>query len=430
MRASLVVALLACVASALAAGCAGPEERPFTIGILSDCYGFESGSNESNVASAELPLIERGAKQLGRRASDMIGPVNVAGRRVELILGCVAGTDDVIPEARRLVEEEGAQAIVGPLDPATGIAIGRYARKRPETAFLVEPSAAPELTLINPARNVFRFTLDAAQSSAGLGSYAYRRLGWRKAVVVGDDVPYAWAQAAGFVAEFCALGGRIVDRIWIPFGIDPAAAAKQVPRDVDGVYVGQAVLPMAFFLKGYASLEHDLTRQAVASDRIVADPGVIPLANGVVVGGSPASQWTRPERAYARAFAKAFPNVPAPEALTSLAYYVGVEAVLQALTRAREAGGRPFQETLAAVRLQSPAGPIRLDHDRQAIGPNYLGRVTPGGVKTVRVVPAVEHTFGGYFTKAGPPPSETTPTCVRRRPPAWAGPISPRPATR
>ena len=52
--------------------------------------------------------------------SDGVGPAAVAGRRVELVLGCVAGTDEVIPEARRLVEENGAQAIVGPDGPRAG----------------------------------------------------------------------------------------------------------------------------------------------------------------------------------------------------------------------------------------------------------------------------------------------------------------------
>jgi branched-chain amino acid transport system substrate-binding protein len=421
MRASLLGAPLACLVL-LTAGCGGSKQQQFTIGVLSDCYGFESGSNELNIASAELPLLERGATLLGRKPSDGLGPTAVAGRRVELVAGCVAGTDEVIPEARRLVEEEGAQAVVGPLDPAEGMALRRYARKRTQTAFLVEPSAAPELTLVDPVRNVFRFTLDAAQSNAGIGRYAYRQLGWRKAVVVGDDVPYAWAQAAGFVAEFCSLGGRIVKRIWVRFGVDPASVATQVPRDVDGVYVTQAVLPMAFFLERYASLGHDLPSQAVASAGVVDGPSVARIAEGVVVGGSPAAQLTQPERAYTRAFANAFPDLPAQRALTStsLAYYIGVEAALEALNRAHGATGRPFQDALAVLRLDSPAGETRLDRDRQAIGQNYLSRILAGGIRTVRVVPGVEHTFGGYFTRAGPPPSETSPRCVKRTPPTWA----------
>jgi branched-chain amino acid transport system substrate-binding protein len=422
MRASALAALIACVAALLAAGCTDSKALPFRIGVLRDCFGFESGSNELDVASAELPLIRRGARRLGSAPSDLVGPASVANRRVDLVLGCVAGTSEVIPEARRLVEEEGAEAVIGPLDPVEGMALRGYAHKRPETAFLIEPSAAPELTLVDPGRNVFRFTLDAAQSSAGLGAYAYRRLGWRTAAVVADDVPYAWAQAAGFVAEFCALGGRVVDRIWIPLGVDPATAATRIPGDVDGVYVGEAVLPMATFLKRYASLRHDLSTQAVASARVIADPGVIPVVQGLVVGGTPALQWTRSERAYAREFATAFPDIPAREALdgTPLAYAQGVEAVLQALTRADGKSGPPFLAALSAVQLESPLGRIRLDADRQAVGPTYLSRVEPGGAKTVEVVQDVEHTFGGYVGASGPPPSETSPRCVRRTPPPWA----------
>ena len=50
-------------------GCESSKVRPFTIGILSDCFGPAGGSNELNVASAELPLIERGATLRGRKPS-------------------------------------------------------------------------------------------------------------------------------------------------------------------------------------------------------------------------------------------------------------------------------------------------------------------------------------------------------------------------
>src|SRR5205085_2865091 len=106
---------------------------------------------------------------------------------------------------------------------------------------------------------------------------------------------------------------------------------------------------------GYASLGHDLSKRAVASAGVVADPGVVPIAQGVVVGGSPALQWTQPERAYARAFARAFPGLPVQQALTetSLAYDVGVEAALEALVRAHGTTGRPFLDALGTTRLDS-----------------------------------------------------------------------------
>jgi branched-chain amino acid transport system substrate-binding protein len=411
----------------VAAGCGGSSTRPFRIGILSDCFGPFGGAHDLNLAAAEVPLIELGAKPRGRRPSSGITPVEVAGRRVELLVGCVAGSEDVIPEARRLVEEEGARALVGPLTPEQGMALRRYARMQPNVAFLIQPTAAPELTLDDPARNVFRFAPDAAQISAGLGSYAYRQLGWRRAAVVADDVPYGWGESAGFIAEFCALGGRIVARDWItPFVTDPGAAAARVPRSVDGVYLGVAVSPMKRFLDRYRAARHGIAGEVVSNVALLSDPAVISAAGGVVVGGSPSFDPIPAQRAFAAALTKAFPGIPAASAvnLVSIPFASGVEAAIAALEHARGADGRPFLSALARVQIDSPMGRIRLDGNRQAIQPNYLSKVVPTGngvvLRTFRVVPDVEQTFGGYFARGGPPPSETWPSCVQRTPPPWA----------
>jgi branched-chain amino acid transport system substrate-binding protein len=425
MRARAAAALFAVVGSA--AGCGGSSAPAFRIGMLSDCYGPFAGVHQLNVADAELPLIERGAEPAGRSPSAGLHDVDVAGRSVRLLVGCTSGTEDVIPQARRLVEEQGAQAIIGALSPEHGMALRQYARLRPEVAFVVEPSAAPELTLSSPTPNIFRFELDAAQSTAGLGAYAYRRLGWRRAALAGDAVPYAWEEAAGFVAEFCALGGRIVSRDWIPFGADPGAVAARIPRSADGVFLAPAISPMERFLKAYAGTRGLAGRLLAGSALLGNDPNILPLADGAVVGGSPAFEPTAAQEAFKASFARAFPTIPAANALNviSLGYANGVNAVLDALRRSHGAAGAPLLAALARVRLDSPLGPIRLDGHRQAIGPTYLSRVERVGgratVRTIRVVPAVEQTFGGYFRPDAAPASATSPACVKRPPPPWAG---------
>jgi branched-chain amino acid transport system substrate-binding protein len=425
MRTSAGLALVAAAMLWLGAGC-GSKSEAIRIGVLSDCYGPFSALNEAIVASAELPLLERGGRLRGKQPSSGVDGARVAGWPVELEVGCVAGNDEVIPQARRLVEDGGAQAIVGPLDPEEGMILREYARKRPETAFLIEPSGAPELTLTNPAGNVFRFASDAAQFVAGVGTYAYRELGWRTAAIVADDVPYAWEGVAGFVAEFCSLGGRIVDRTWITPGTDPAAVVPRLPH-ADGVYLGPAVSPMLGFVQRYAALHHDLSRRLVSNTALLYDPTVVAQAKGVVVAGSLPVEPTAAEAAYAASFTKAFPGVPAAVGIgfTTVPYRDGVEALLEALGRSGGATGAPLLAALARIRLASPTGPIHLDRNRQAVGPNYLSRVAVDGkgkptIRTVRVVPNVEQTFGGYFRPGDAPPSRTSPACVKRTPPPWA----------
>jgi branched-chain amino acid transport system substrate-binding protein len=426
MRARAGLTLVAVLALSLGAGCGGSTSEPFRIGILSDCYGPFSTLHEVIVASAELPLLERGGELRGKQPSSGVEGVEVAGRRVELEIGCVAGNDDVIPEARRLVEEGGARAVVGPLDPQQGMVLRGYARTQPETAFLVQPSGAPELTLTDPAPNVFRFAGDAAQSVAGAGTYAYRQLGWRTAAIVADDISYSWEGVAGFVAEFCALGGRIVDRTWIPVGTDLAAAVEGVPR-ADGVYLGAALSPLLGFVRRYAALHRDLSRRLISNAALLYDPAVIARAKGVVIAGSLPFRPTAAEAAYASSFAKAFPTIPPAAAVSStiVPYRDGIEALLDAFAQSGGATGPPLLAALAELELDSPTGRMHLDENRQAVGPNYLGRVATDAkgkpaIRTVRVVPNVEQTFGGYFRPGDAPPSKTSPICVKRGPPPWA----------
>ncbi len=381
MRASAACVLLAVGALALAA-CGGEHAKPFRIGIVTDCYGQFDFVHDAAVASAEAPVLARHGK--------------VAGRPVELLQGCATGDDELLPEARRLVEEEHADVLVGFLFPQGGLVLRRYARLRPQTTFLIQPGDAPELTLSDPAPNVFRFVADAAQGVAGLGRYAYKTLGWRTAETVADDLPYGWAAASGFAAEFCALGGKVVEPEWAPYGEDPVAVAGRIPSTVDGVFVGN-VGSVFGFLKRYASRRGNLAKHVVATSTLVGDS----LARGVVVASNlPFGS---------RAEALAFP------------YGDGVEAALEALAQTGGKGGRQLQEALAHLVLDSPSGRIRLDRNRQAIVPIYLGRIGAGRkVRTLRIVPDVEQTFGGYFTSESPPRGRTLPACVKRRPPPWA----------
>jgi branched-chain amino acid transport system substrate-binding protein len=427
MRVRFSLVALTGVVLGLAAGCGGGGKAPIRIGVLSDCYGPFSSTHELVVASAELPLIERGAKLRGRNPSAGVDGASVAGRTVELRIGCIAGTEEVLPETRRLVEEDGARIVVGPLVPEHGLVLREYARRRPETTFVIQPSGAPQLTLREPAANVFRFTTDNAQYVAGLGSYAYNTLGWRTAATVGDDAAFGWGDVAGFVAEFCALGGRIVDRQWVVVGTDPAEAVSRIPQSADGVYLGPAVSSMAGFVRRYSAGHRDLSRRLLSNAVLLYEPLALAQAPGLVVGGSLPAQPTPAARAYLAAFTKAFPRIPAAAALGPIAvpYRDGVEAALQALEHVDGATGASFMSALAHLELDSLTGRIHLDRNRQAVGPNYLSKVGTDAngkpaIKALRVVPNVEQTFGGYFKPSDPPPSRTSPACKHGNPPPWA----------
>jgi branched-chain amino acid transport system substrate-binding protein len=417
MRARL--ALLVAATALVASGCGGSESRPFLIGLISDCYGPFGGAHELNLAAAELPLVERGAHPLARNPSAGISPVDVAGWRVQLRVGCAANTEDVIPAARQLVEETGVGAVVGGIDPTEGMALRQYARLRPDVAFLIQPSAAPELTLDRPAPNVFRFAPDAAQTSAGLGTYAFRRLGWRTAAIVGDDVPYGWEQAAGFIAEFCSLGGKVVRRVW---GDPP----KGIPRSgVDGYFMSEFLPDYLTAAVRAAGLDGDLGHRLLlgaASFSYAAQGALGDSARGVV-GGSPVPlasslrSWSR----FGAQLKRAFPKLQA--SFFSAGYYTSVEAALRGLEAIRgdlSHGTASLMAVLAKLRFTAPTGPVRLNDHRQAIAPNYVVQIEPAGSRTLRTVAGVDDSYAGRFSPTQPLPGRTTPACSTGNPPAWA----------
>ena len=326
----------------------------------------------------------------------------------------------MIPEARRLVEEDGAQAIVGPLDPQQGMVLRQYARAAPGTAFLIQPIGCARADAVaTPLRTSSASRLDAAQSVAGLGDYAYRRLGWRTAAVVADDVPYAWARRRGLRRG--VLRARRPDRRRAR-GSRSARTRRlrlsRAPPRRDGVYLGPALSPMAGFLdavcgappRPVAAIRLERRGRPARPDRDRPGRGASSSA-----AASRSSRRRRGRVCRVRS-TKAFPAIPARGAInpTIVPYRDGVEALLEAFARAAAPTGAPLLEALAAApaRLPDWAGSIST-RNRQAIGPNYLSRVAAARgasrIRTVRVVPDVEQTFGGYFTAGDPPPSETTP---------------------
>ena len=93
------------------------------------------------------------------------------GKKIELIKGSSNATpDSAVNAARKLVEQDKVQILIGPLSGDEGIAVKNYAKNQPGVTFLNGSSAAQATTLKDPAPNFYRFSTDGAQWQAGLGT--------------------------------------------------------------------------------------------------------------------------------------------------------------------------------------------------------------------------------------------------------------------
>jgi branched-chain amino acid transport system substrate-binding protein len=284
------------------------------------------------------------------------------------------------------------------------------------------------VTLEGPPASLYRVAADYGQGVAGLASYAYRELGWRRIAVAAENWVSGWGAETAFVREFCSLGGRVALRVPLLPGGPPNDPAR-VPRDVDGVAVlasGNAVTPE--YLRALARRVGAPTRRLVLGPEITGDAELLRGAGSILrgVAGSsygPSAAASPDVRSYLRAYARANPGAPAAEALNPLvrSYRNAVEAVLQSFERAHGELSRDRHELRAALgRLQTRllGVPVRIDAHRQAIVSTTLVRV--GDPSAVQTVDGVDQSIGG-LVPVDYVPSEAGQTCRRAPPPRWAG---------
>jgi branched-chain amino acid transport system substrate-binding protein len=303
-------------------------------------------------------------------------------------------------------------------------------------------SGAQGATLKVRAPNFYRYHTDGAQWSAGLGDYAYNDLGWRTAAVIGDDYSFPYTSLAGFIAEFCAIGGKVEKRVWPPLGEkDYSSYISQIPEDVDGVMVGIGGTGLISFIKQYQQQRGKIDTKKMIGNLFWDDPLVLKetgdaLIGGVVAGETAGDSTEAAAEKYVSEIKAAYPDIaPLASSVFVYNYYTAMEALLTAL---EEVDGdisnnqQALQDALSSVELDAAYGHIALDENRQAISDNYVKRIvkdTTGDgvpdVKTIRRIPEVDQSFGGFFTEESPELDRSNPTCEKKDPPPWVGNAEP-----
>jgi branched-chain amino acid transport system substrate-binding protein len=413
-----------------------PDDDEVRIGLMTICEGAFGLTSEPSIAGAELPLLRRGATLAGARPTDGVAGATVAGRSVRLFFGCGDQTGETaLAETRRLVEGVGVDVLIGPGYIGEGLAIKEYARNRPDVTF-VATSPAQATTQHDPVPNLFRFTPDGAQMMAGLGAYAYHELGWRRAATIADDQSFDYTQVAGFVAEFCALGGT-VQEVWVPPSQQSSPTYyAHLPQDVDGYVAAGFILNTLGLVNALPRLRGNLANDVVGGVLSSNIQDIGSQANrfvGVVYGmgvpglAGPPSPKQRAWNRYVREFSTTFPEY---KALAPSGFPIVHTNTMEAVLRGLESVGADlsddqsaFRRALAQTELDAPTGHIRLDENRQAVSTGYLQRVTktPLGLtmRTQKALEDVEQSFNGYFTSSQPLGRDTI-ECHKADPPAWA----------
>jgi branched-chain amino acid transport system substrate-binding protein len=449
-RSRLPLALALSIAVSATGGAAGAPspQGPIKIAILTDCKGPFPDGWELAIGGAQAALYEHaGARPASRNkpSAGMLGG-RVAGRNIRVLYGCGDSTKTTaLKEARRLMEQLKADVLIGPLSGDEAVVVAKYAMRHPLKTFVIGTAAAQEPTLQIAPKNLFRYHGDGAQWNAGLGEIVYKKLGWRKAAIIMDDYSFGWTSAAGIIADFCAIGGRIVRRVFPPLNTsDYAPYIRQLPRpnEVDGYFwvVGGTGTGTALraFERAYGPVKPTQHTGNVFFAFLFPRTGIREFPRlarrllGAYIGGIGTAPGLKQKQArdYEATLAKWHPNLPAAVGYV-YNFYNAAWATIRGLESSRGAVGEKLQASMPRTSRSgyevSDGGLVRLDHNRQAIHDQFPLKVIrgPAGTTTVTLfgmVPNVDQSFGGLFKRTSPPPGRTHPPC-KKQPLPWQGKI-------
>jgi branched-chain amino acid transport system substrate-binding protein len=406
------------VAGGLLAAAPALAQEKIKIGFLATLEGTYTVLGEDG---------QRGFLLAMRAANNKAG-----GKEFEVVTASSdTSPDSAVRAARKLVEQDKVQILVGPLSGSEGIAVKNYAKTQPQVTFINGGSGALETTYVDPAPNFFRFNMDGAQWSKGLGEYILKEKGYKKIATVGEDYSFVYTQIFGLALEYCGLGGVITERLWVPLGTkDFASIIAKLPDDVDAIYLGLGGGDAVNFLNQYkqAGGKANLVGGSIMVDQtVLSSKGNAKNALiGTVSSSGVADTWDNPKwQAFVKAYQDGFPadkRFGSPSLLAAN-YYNATTAMILALNKVNgdlSDGHAKFRQALSTLEFEAPNGHIKLDQNRQAIGTNFVTEVVDDGKgglvsKVVRVVPNVNQTLGidpATFAKIGLP-SRTVPECKK-----------------
>src|SRR6202522_1572417 len=316
---------LAALASLFMTGAAFAQEK-IKVGVTATLEGTYTVLGEDGIRGFKTALNKYGTK--------------AGGAELEFVIASTDATpDSAVPAGKKLIGQDKVQILLSPLSGDEGIAVKNFSTTHPELTFINSASGAQQTTFPDASPNFFRFNMDGAQWSAGLGDYAFNNKGYKKVAIVGEDYSFSHTQAAGFILEYCGLGGQVTNRQWVPLGTkDFASTIAALPDDVDAIYLGLGGADAVNFLNQYQQAggkAHLMGGSIMVDQTIMSAKGNAKQALiGTIAASGQANTWEDPGwQAFVKAYQAAFPpekRFPSPSLLATN-YYGSTLGVYEAL---------------------------------------------------------------------------------------------------
>lgn len=365
------IGLWAACALALAAGPYGGAwaQAEIKVGLLYPTSGVYAGPAKQGIEGATLAFEEAGNQ--------------IAGRKIVLVVEDTEAKPDVaLAKAKKLVENDRVQVLMGVIWSPNAMALRPYVHERKIPLVLSEAAVRP-ITQEAGSPYIFRTSFASGQMTFPFGNYACSKLGYKKLAVIAFDSVFGREQGDFLEAGCKKAGGAVVEKIYAP--VDTADFApyfariqQASPDAVWALWSGAAALR---FVKQYSEFgmkqKYPLLGFGPLTDEFILK-AVGSAAEGVVTNYnySPAIDSAENKR-FVEAYRKRFGGDPG---VFSSGGYMAARVIVEAAKAVRGdlADTNRFLAALKAVEFDAPRGRFQFDVHRNAVLSVYIRKVQPG----------------------------------------------------
>lgn len=368
---------LGALGALLVAGCAAPggngssandTSQPLKVGFIASLTGTAAGPAADMKNGFDLYWETTGS--------------TVAGRKVQTFIENDEGKPEVgLSVARRLVEQDKVDVVVGPHFANVGTAVAQYLATT-NTPMIYPIPASSEL-LEKPIASMFLAGGTASQDLQPLGKWAAQK-GYKRAVTISSDYSFGQEIAGGFTNTFTDYGGTVADQIWVPLGTTDYApfVSKIAAGNYDIVFDGLQAQDAVVFQQAWVNFGLAKKGPALVASPSTVDESLLRTMKDSAVGtystGHFAEGRSEGETAkFVAAFEKKTGKIPGYYAASG---YFGAQITAAALEKLN--GKIPDSATFitTAKKLQladSVFGPIKMDANGNINMNDYVRKVEP-----------------------------------------------------
>ncbi len=387
----LVVALFTAAPSPVSAAASAPAAGnlpPFKVGFYGALTGNFAASGKDTLNGLTLFL-----KEINSTAG---------GRKIVMIVEDTAGDPNTaLGKARKLVEDDKADVLVGPSLANEGYAVRDYI-DRAKAPNLFPVVSGDDITQRSRTPWIIRTGWTSSQPAHPFGKWVYDQ-GKRRAAFIATDYAFGWENVGGFQRTFEDAGGKVIQKIWTPQTTsDFAPYFPQLKKDVDALIVGQSGGNAVRFLQQWQEfgLKGTVPLYGLCA---VTDEALLKTMSDEAVGFYTVLHWsaalqTPRAEAFVKKFRGEFKDAPGYRAEAG---YVTGEVIARALesTQGNPGGGKGLVDAMRAVKISdAPRGPLSFDEYGGVVDNEYIRRVDRVGGQLQNTVIATFPNVSQFWT--------------------------------